>query len=183
MAYRIKHSASGYYYAGGGRLSKTGKTYTSEKDNILDKSYKDSNSTEDTICIYMVSANSPVYKATKDTIKWVKGAMDLYHADIPKSEFEKETIGSSVSSYKVKHKPTGLYFSTGSKLNNKGKIYTNKSILDGPDKEIMVCADSPISSFYKNTKDIIKWEKLIGGKGNIWFRAFIPKDEFEKEYV
>ena len=105
MEYRIKHIPTGLYYANGYKLSKKGKIYTKKGDNILEKDYsqethgnKDSksNARKGYINILIQSPDSPIYKMTKDIIKWEEcryGGMFLgYSAELPKSEFEIEYL-------------------------------------------------------------------------------------------
>ena len=103
MAYRIKHTPTGLYYASGNELSKKGKVYKKEGDNILEKDYsqeshgaKDSKSCSPKgfITVRINTENSPIYKMTKGIIKWERCEYQKmflgYTADLPKSEFEIE---------------------------------------------------------------------------------------------
>lgn len=182
--YRIKHKPSGYYWAPGGKLSKIGKVFTDETKDILAKVHQDSNSTEDYVCIYMVTANSPVFKTTQGIIDWVEDKElggGLYHAEIPKDEFIREEIATG-GSYKVKHKKSGLYYAGNFKLNGKGKYYAGDSVLD-EQGDVLVIDDSKTHTTYELTKDILDWERNIDGCGKVYYRVRIPKSEFEKERV
>lgn len=182
--YRIKHEPSGYYWAPGGKLSKIGKVFTDETKDILAKVHKDSNSTEDAVSIYMVSANSPLFKKTQGTIHWVEDRVlgGLYYAHIPKDEFVREEVGTQ-KSYKVRHKKSGLYYAGGYKLNGKGKIYAGKSVLDDKEDKLFVVDDSKTHTTYEVTKDVVNWEKRIDGQGSTYYAAYISKNEFEKEMI
>lgn len=183
--YRIKHEPSGYYWAPGGKLSKIGKVFTDETKDILAKVHQDSNSTEDYVCVYMVTANSPLFKSTQGIIDWVEDKElggGLYHAEIPKDEFVREPVNAG-GSYKVKHKKSGLYYAGNFKLNEKGKLYAGKSVLDDKEDTILVIDDSKTHSTYEATKSMLDWETEIDGRGDTYYRVRIPKSEFEKEIV
>lgn len=103
MNYRIKHTPTGLYYTSGNELSKKGKIYKKEGDNILEKDYsqeshgnKDSKSCSPKgfITVRVYTEKSPIYKMTKEIITWekceYKGMFLGYTADLPKSEFEIE---------------------------------------------------------------------------------------------
>lgn len=75
--------------------------------------------------------------------------------------------------YKIKHKPTGLYYQPikhrGSNWSKRGKIYQTKTnILNlgyysngSPRKEIYIYAHQD-TLVYKNTKDDLNWEESVG---------------------
>lgn len=75
--------------------------------------------------------------------------------------------------YKLKHKPTGLYYQPikhrGSNFSKMGKIYQTKTNIlnlgyysDGsPRKTIYIFAHSD-NIVFKQTKDILIWEKSVG---------------------
>ena len=70
--------------------------------------------------------------------------------------------------YKLKHKPTGLYYQPikhrGSNFSKLGKIYQTKTNIlnlgyysDGAPREILSIYAHPDTRVYKQTKDIFHW--------------------------
>lgn len=104
MAYRIKHKPTGLYLGANNILSKNGKIYKKEGDNILEKEYsqeahgnKDSKSHSSIGHILVrTTEKSQIYKITDGKVKWNSYKEPLFKgmfwADIPKEEFEIERI-------------------------------------------------------------------------------------------
>ena len=85
--------------------------------------------------------------------------------------------------YKVKHIPTGLYYQPskgGNNLSPRGKIYqtsTNPINMGGRDYIGLSARDNSI--VYRQTKDIIPWQKATGSYREMYYRA--PKSDFQIE--
>lgn len=178
--FRIKHCPTGYYLKNK-TLSKTGKIYKSEKDNIL-------NLGEDTVTIS--TTNKQFVDNTLNVINWriyTDSLGNVYFADIPKSEFIIEYLSDEQEKpYRVKHKLSGLYYDSGYKLTEKGKTYlTNKNILSATKEDHIFICTLEGSKFYQQTKNIINWKK--SNSPNVHDDRFvfanILKSEFELEPI
>lgn len=86
--------------------------------------------------------------------------------------------------YRIKHKPTGLYYkpSTGNNLSKIGKIYTTaNSVLSQHKRDsfliITVLKNSTLNKTVGRLSDNFTW--------NIYDKIFykVPKEEFEIEYL
>lgn len=86
--------------------------------------------------------------------------------------------------YRIKHKPTGLYYKPGSRnLTKKGKVYTTaNSILTYDKGKVILCRLSE--------KDFAEWGHKyrqnidIRYEAKAWWKPIlVPRDEFEMEPV
>lgn len=82
--------------------------------------------------------------------------------------------------YRLKHKLTGLYYQPGkNNLSKKGKIYTtNSNIITLYNNNPFIIGCKFDSQLYKQTKDILNWEK-----GFLGMIIKVSPDDFEKEYL
>ena len=89
-----------------------------------------------------------------------------------------------MNSYRIKHKPTGLYYkpSTGNNLSKIGKIYTTaNSVLSQYKRDsfliITVLKNSTLDKTVGRLSDNFTW--------NIYDKIFykVPKEEFEIEWI
>ena len=88
--------------------------------------------------------------------------------------------------YRVKHKPTGLYFQPctygGSHLSKTGKIYQTKKngvFMNGRHTSFRIqCTEN--SQVHKQTKAVIEWEKVSWGYRLLVFNTKLEDWELEE---
>lgn len=82
--------------------------------------------------------------------------------------------------YRIKHKPTGLYYQptvNGNNLSKKGKVYlTNNSILKGRNTFIFISLNEQ-GKLYKEYEKYFPTLK----PDHLYMTGRVPKTEFEKE--
>ncbi len=86
--------------------------------------------------------------------------------------------------YRLKHKPSGLYYQPskgGNNLSTKGKVYlTNVNGLSSQ-RDPMYISVMKDSIAHKKTKDILPWEKSGYKYGQLTCK--VPHSDFEMEYL